>query len=309
MNKLMKNTVIVYYFLCTFCIVYAKNTMKNGFVFVEDLFTDGWSSLDQPNFWQIVMNTSADSLVFNVAHNRKIVDVLHQNEWKKKTDQEKDQYKLNLLTTHCQGLDSSCQIYATRGNNHHFTFEKVMQYIPKANEIFKKEGVDPWYAQSILLVESPNSLNTRSTVGARGPFQLMRTLAKQYGLIINKKVDQRTSLDFSAKVAARFIKQVCIPRIKKGLLVYFEEEKIDVHSVWFRLLILHAYHAGPGNVLSALHQIQPQEVGPKLIQQLWQTQHRQFKNASQNYSQLILAANLILYKKLAFSKKISQQKS
>lgn len=275
--------------------------MKNGFVFVEDLFTDGWAELEQPNFWQKVMRISSDSLILNIAHNRKIVEIVHQDEWKKKSEEEKDAHKNALLDQHCETHFGQCQIYATRGNRHYFVFDKVMQYIPKANQIFEKEGVDPWYAQSILLVESPNSLNTKSSAGARGPFQLMRSLAQQYGLIVNTKVDQRTQLEPSAKVAAKFIKQVCIPRIRKGLLIYFPEDQIDEKSVWFRLLILHAYHAGPGNVLSALQQIQPTHTGPEIIRQLWQTQHRQFKNASQNYSQLILAANLILYEKLALS--------
>jgi hypothetical protein len=60
------------------------------------------------------------------------------------------------------------------------------------------------------------------------------------------------------------------------------------------MLVMHIYHAGAGNVIAALDQINPTEGGMGLIQQLWQTEAAGFKNASQNYSQIALAANIRL---------------
>jgi tetratricopeptide (TPR) repeat protein len=60
--------------------------------------------------------------------------------------------------------------------------------------------------------------------------------------------------------------------------------------LWFRLLVLHAYHAGAGNVAGVIRKINPCEGGMQLIQTVWQTTYGGFKNASQNYSQLALAA-------------------
>jgi tetratricopeptide (TPR) repeat protein len=61
-------------------------------------------------------------------------------------------------------------------------------------------------------------------------------------------------------------------------------------DLWFRLLVMHSYHAGAGNVAGVIRKIKPTEGGMQLIQQVWQTTYGGFKNSSQNYSQLVLAA-------------------
>jgi hypothetical protein len=67
---------------------------------------------------------------------------------------------------------------------------------------------------------------------------------------------------------------------------YHEDE------LWFRLLVMHVYHAGAGNVQRALFTFCPTEGNMDLIFTLWRTQTSRFKSASQNYSQLVLAAML-----------------
>jgi tetratricopeptide (TPR) repeat protein len=54
--------------------------------------------------------------------------------------------------------------------------------------------------------------------------------------------------------------------------------------------VLHAYHAGAGNLRGVILKINPCYGGIDLIQQVWKTTYRGFQNASQNYSQLALAA-------------------
>lgn len=63
-------------------------------------------------------------------------------------------------------------------------------------------------------------------------------------------------------------------------------------DTWFRLLVMHSYHAGAGNVSCALNKINPTTGGQELIIKLWKTEACGFKNESQNYSQLALAALL-----------------
>jgi hypothetical protein len=55
---------------------------------------------------------------------------------------------------------------------------------------------------------------------------------------------------------------------------------------------MHIYNAGAGNVQLALDAIPQPGIGIDLIKQLWNTSAGRFKSASQNYSQLILAAFL-----------------
>jgi tetratricopeptide (TPR) repeat protein len=148
--------------------------------------------------------------------------------------------------------------------------------------------VDPWYAQAILLIESPGKSNTKSNVGANGPFQLMRSVARAQGLKVNKTVDERTDLERSAYGASRLLSRICIPYTRAMLdsahLTYNETD------LWFRLLVMHCYHAGAGNVAGVIRKINPTQGGMQLIQQVWQTTYGGFKNSSQNYSQLVLAA-------------------
>jgi len=63
-------------------------------------------------------------------------------------------------------------------------------------------------------------------------------------------------------------------------------------DLWFRLLVLHAYHAGPGNVRCVINSLQPTAGGVDLLKKVWQTECGGFKNESQNYSQIALATLL-----------------
>jgi tetratricopeptide (TPR) repeat protein len=54
--------------------------------------------------------------------------------------------------------------------------------------------------------------------------------------------------------------------------------------------VLHAYHAGAGNVHCVINQLNPTNGGVDLFKQIWQTECGRFKNESQNYSQIALAS-------------------
>lgn len=252
----------------------------------HQLFSEGWDTLSQARFWQEVMALSHDSVIINVASARKALYKIPVSEWHCQTDAEKSLYKSNLCVSH--NLSAITTLFVTGGKRLFFEFRKVLPMISRSLDIFEKEGVDPWYAQTILLIESPGKTEASSYVGARGPFQLMPYVARKYGLVVSRTRDDRTNLDKSASAAARLIHNICLPLTRKML----EKHGVsyDEKSLWFRLLVMHVYHAGAGNVALVVDKIRPNEGGMALIRKLWQTEAGGFKNESQNYTQLALAA-------------------
>jgi len=262
-----------------------KDTSFKVFVDNEVLSTERWDTLAQPVFWSQVMTLPPDSCIVNIAATREVLGLASFVEWKKQTEAEKQSYKDSVRKHH--KLKDDTKIYVTSGKNHFYQVEKVMPSISRAISIFEEEKTDPWYAQAILLIESPGKIEY-SNVGAYGPFQLMKSVARSHGLIVNSKVDERKDFDKSAKGAASLLRRTCVPearRILKKHNISFEENEL-----WFRLFVLHIYHAGAGNVQGLMDSIKPKKGGQELITTMWQSEWGGFKNASQNYSQVALAS-------------------
>lgn len=259
------------------------------FVADEQLITERWDLLAQPNFWKQVMKLSPDSCIINVAATREILYKTSFLAWQKQTEIEKDSVR-KAIREEFQ-LDTEERLYVTSGKNHFYQLEKVLPSITKGIEIFEREGVNPWYAQSILLIESPGKIQY-SNVGAYGPFQLMKSVARNYGLTVNKYLDERKDFEKSAIAAAKLIEISCIPSAR----LILERNNIDYNEndLWFKLFVLHIYHAGAGNVGGLIDNLRPGAGGISLITEMWQSEYGGFKNASQNYSQVALASNLAL---------------
>jgi hypothetical protein len=132
-------------------------------------------------------------------------------------------------------------------------------------------------------------------VGAYGSFQIMSQVAREFGLIVNKYKDERKDLTKSAYAASRLIKEICIPYAEEILLTH--NISYSQEDIFFKLLVLHIYHAGAGNVRLAVNKMAPTQGGQEFIKRLWQTETARFKNASQNYSQVALAAMVIMHEK------------
>ena len=152
-------------------------------------------------------------------------------------------------------LDSTHRILVTSGKKYFYDFDNAFDQFEKGINCFIENDVDPWYAQSILLIESPNKLQ-KSNAGAYGPFQLMKDVARLFGLTVNRHLDERSNFERSAYAASSLIKKVCIPKTKQmldslGITNYNEMD------LWFRLLVMHSYHAGSGNVKQALNALNP----------------------------------------------------
>lgn len=267
-----------------------KDTSHRLFVSTDDLIAERWDMLAQPNFWREVMALSPDSCIINIASTREILGKDSFIEWKKQTEAEKTVYKDSVRKHY--DLPDSVKIYVTSGKNHFYQVEKVVPSISRAIEIFQQYNTDPWYAQAILLIESPGKI-AYSNVGAYGPFQLMKSVARDHGLIVNSKVDERTDFDKSAMGASSLLRKTCIPEAKRILT----NHDIDFNEtdLWFRLFVLHIYHAGAGNVQGLMKSMDPQFGGQELIMAMWQNEWGGFKNASQNYSQVALASLLRLH--------------
>lgn len=254
------------------------------------LFEDRWVNLSQPIFWRQIMLMPPDSVLINVAKNRQVLEKVSLQFWNQQSEAEKTKYKTDLKRSH--GLDSNELIYVTTGKSDFFRFHEVFPSLGKGVEAFEKNGVDPWYAQAILLIESPAQLK-KSVSGAYGPFQLMPGVAKHYGLSVGKYQDERADFERSAYAASQLIKGVCIPSAKKILNQH--GLSCSENELWFRLMVMHVYHAGAGNVAAVVNKINPQVGSQDLIQKMWVTSAASFGNNSQNYTQLVLAAQWILH--------------
>src|ERR1035437_4648452 len=267
-------------------IVGYNDVTKMKFINDSVLYTEGWHNLPQPKFWQQIMMLSPDSAIVSTASSRQMLSRIGVKRWNELSDVQQNLFKDSLRKAN--NIPDSLTLFVTAGKKDFYEFKKVMPTINRSINVFRQNGVDPWYAQAILLIESPGKMNTKSTVGANGPFQLMKGVAKNMGLKVNKKLDERSDIEKSALGASRLLSRICIPYVRTMLdSAHLQYNETDL---WFRLLVLHAYHAGAGNVAGVIRKINPCEGGMQLIQTVWQTSYKGFKNASQNYSQLALAA-------------------
>jgi hypothetical protein len=256
----------------------------------EALFEDRWDMLAQPQFWKQIMLLAPDSCLVNVASTRQVLKKMSLKDWNRQTEAQKDSTRAELRSNF--GLDPTTRIYVTSGKNDFYKFNEVYPQLSKGVAAFERFGVDPWYAQAILLIECPGQMK-KSISGAYGAFQLMPDVARAAGLTVNATVDERKDFDRCAYGSASLIRRVCIPEAKRILdshqLTYNESD------LWFRLFVLHVYHAGSLNVAAVVNKIQPTVGSQQLILDMWQNTAGGFGNNSQNYTQLALAAQLILH--------------
>jgi len=267
-----------------------KGDDQNTILSAHDLISEGWAELPQPKFWKQIMTLSPDSCLVNIAESRVIVAKMSLKDWNAQSDSEKDNYRDSVRTIH--NLTSDARVFVTSGKSDFYKFDVVYNSLSDGVEAFESYNVDPWYAQAILLIESPGQLK-KSKAGAYGPFQLMPAVARAQGLTVNRYADEREDFYRSAYGASRLISKVCIPEAKRILdargLTYKED------AIWFRLFVLHVYHAGAGNVSAVIDKIAPQAGSMEIIKEMWQNTAAQFGNNSQNYTQLALASQLILH--------------
>ncbi len=267
----------------------SREISPQPFVYESRIRKEGWDTLTQIIFWRKVMRTPPEYGYVSLASNRKVLAHIKSDYYDDLNYQQKRALKDSVRRYY--KLPVGEMVYVTYGRSDFYQIREAMPNIHKAVPLFEAEGVPAWYAQSILLIESPGK-DQMSSTGAYGPFQLMKSVAIEQGLKVNSKVDERVNFEKAARASAKLIRNVCIPKTRAMLqqqgIAYQETD------LWFRLLVLHVYHAGSGNVSGALRKCKTRVGGPELIQELWYTKYRGFGNASQNYSQVALAAYLEL---------------
>lgn len=261
---------------------------NENYVFDPALYYFKIDTLAQIKFWRTIMKLHEDSAIVNFANSRQVIQIISSKDWNLKNDSLKKTYKDSIRLS--KQMDSTSRILITTGKKFFYDFDKTSQNFQKGIHCFIENNVDPWFAQAILLIESPNKLQ-KSNAGAYGSFQLMKDVARLYGLKVNRRIDERADFERSAFAASSLIKTICIPKART-LLDCFGISHYSENELWFKLLVMHIYHAGFYNVQNALFSFMPTEGGMNLIYRLWRVQTSRFKSASQNYSQLILAAML-----------------
>lgn len=265
----------------------ANDTAMCYVVKTNQIYEEGLDTMPQIIFWRRVMTMSPDSGLLSMYGTRITYGTMPVASWDKLGEVKQNALRDSIRAAH--GLGDTTRILFTAGKNDFYNAGGVITDINRAVPMFVQEGVDPFYAQAILLIESPGKVR-KSYAGAMGAFQLMPSVARSMGLKVNKKVDERKDFDKSAWAAAKLIRTTCIPQLnsmlsKRGI-------PCDSTSLWYRCMVLHIYHAGAGNVDAALNVINPTCGGMWLVKELWVTKAAQFGNASQNYSQLALAQML-----------------
>lgn len=265
------------------------DTSSKYIVSTWQIYAAGLDTSAHMRYWRRVITLPPDSGVLSVGSTRAILTTMACADWDKRSDEVKEAYRDSVRKT--LALPDTESIFFTTGKNDFYDIPSTIASIDKGVRIFDREGVDPFYAQSILLIESPGKVR-KSNVGAYGSFQLMKSVAIHMGLKVNKYVDERNDFDKSAWAAAKLIRTVCIPytnaMLDKRGIAYSPTD------LWYRLLVLHVYHAGAGNVEKALEAFEPCEGDIAIIRTLWHTKAGAFGKSSQNYSQVALAALLEL---------------
>ena len=253
------------------------------------IFVEGWHKLPQVQFWKAAMSTSSDSFLINDPQTRRVLATVSRWDWEFMGGAKRAALMNNIRRQY--GVARDVKLSFTEGRKEFYDPTQVLPDLGKAIEVFQMQGVDPWFAQAILLIESPGRL-AHSEVGAYGPYQLMPSIARAYGLQVSQGHDERSNIVRASQAAARLIKEGCVPQTARLL----QRKGIPFHQddLWFKLLALHVYHAGIGNVSKAMHTIPHPRSGMELLTELWQAEAGGFKNASQNYGQVAVAALLQL---------------
>ena len=102
-------------------------------------------------------------------------------------------------------LDRELLVNTYWQSNMMLLLKRANKYFPDIEKILNEEGV-PGDLKYLSVIESGLE-NVISPAGASGFWQIMRTTGREYGLEVNRNVDERYHIAFSTRVAAQYLKK------------------------------------------------------------------------------------------------------
>ena len=102
-------------------------------------------------------------------------------------------------------LDRELLVNTYWQSNMMLLIKRANKYFPTIEKILAEEGI-PADLKYLSVIESGLE-NVISPSGAKGIWQIMRTTGREYGLEINSNVDERFHLEFSTRMAAKYLKK------------------------------------------------------------------------------------------------------
>tara|TARA_Y100001970_G_scaffold139164_1_gene171213 strand:- start:53054 stop:53953 length:900 start_codon:yes stop_codon:yes gene_type:complete len=115
-----------------------------------------------------------------------------------------EQVPLELLDVR-ERLDRELLVNTYWQSNMLLLIKRSYRFFPLIEEILKEEEV-PDDFKYLAVIESGLE-NVRSPKGAKGIWQIMSGTAREYGLEVNKNVDERYNLELSTRVACKYLKK------------------------------------------------------------------------------------------------------
>lgn len=109
------------------------------------------------------------------------------------------------LTDIRERLDRELLVNTYWQSNMLLLIKRSNRFFPIIEKILKEEGV-PEDFKYLAVIESGLE-NVRSPKGAKGIWQLMPGTAKEFGLEVNKNVDERYHLELSTRIACKYLKK------------------------------------------------------------------------------------------------------
>ena len=232
----MKYTVRWFLLLLVFCVAFAPgNAQPQTQAGTEDHFPLLPGLESAVEFWKkIFTEYSISQLVFfDPLDMSRIYDVLDVGE-DSRTPEYINGERERIAATH--GVDVE-RVRAQRGIKERTAagLKRSGRYIAQMQQIFRDRGL-PIELTYLPIVESSYDLNARSSAGALGMWQFMRTTGRQY-MRVDRSIDERRDPIESTRAAAAFLQQ-----------------SYETLGNW--PLAITAYNYGPGGMARAVKEME-----------------------------------------------------
>ena len=105
----------------------------------------------------------------------------------------------------CERMDRELLVNTYWQSNGLLVMKRANKFFPVIEPLLKKYGIPDDF--KYLAVAESGLQNNSSPAGASGFWHFLRTSAREYGLEVNRNVDERYHLELATKVAAAYLKK------------------------------------------------------------------------------------------------------